>query len=560
MMRLRKSRALAAAAVSAGALVSAAIAQVAIPESVETAPLARDAFSTGTLDSAEGALSPELWAGADPQTLEYLLTKLPSRPSAPSLGIAMRRTLLSPGNAPQGAAPSLGGKKLLALARAGFVEEARTVASLSSIGRADAWTGQAHAVADLLSGDIAAACRRNANLSEGRDELFWVKLRVFCYAEAGERDAADLTLNVLREQGALSETEMDFLTAAATGAAPKAPPPAKTALEYAIAKKMNLPLAPGLIAEADGGVLVSIARDTTLEAATRISAAERAAAMGVFSTADLVGVFQSVDFETAELGDAAGAAATRASDPVTDALLYQSVKAMTAPEFIRDKAKRIALALSLGDSFYRAYALSVLYAEEIETLEGVIVAPEEAGYFAMAEMAVGDSVGAGQWLSAMVGANASVSALPEALGMKFIDQVNLLALLDQQTAASIARAGGVSILGESASVAPPMRNHGDPSILAEIIEAAFDAAVEDKPGQASLAALAASNTSHGGEIETVIVGQSLRVAGLGDLARRYQFEKAWSATFGDEEPVAEGAPDAEDDGGLKPRLKPHGSQ
>lgn len=552
-----------------GVAISAALAAAAQvvppPEPVETQQLARDAFATGTLVPANGALPSNLWNGSDAQTLEFLLTKLPARPAAPSLGEAMKRTLLSPGNAPQGAGPSLGGKKLLALARAGFINEARTVSSLSSAPRGDPWTGQAEAVADLLAGDIAAACRRNAGLSNGRDELFWVRLRVLCYAEADERDAADLTLGILRDRGALSDADSVFLTTAATGATPKTPPAAENALHYAIARKFDLPLAPGLLEAADGGVLVSIARDSTLDPATRIDAAERAVAMGVLEPAVLAGILESVEFEVAEIGNAAEMARARPGNPLTDAALYQSALAMSAPEFLRDKAQRIALALSVADSFHRAYALSLLYTDEIASLEGALLSPDEAASFALARMAVGDSVGAGQWLAAMLGPNTSVTALPEDQALAFIDRVNLLAVLDPQTAAQIARAGDVSLLGAESRFAPPPGAHQDPEVRAHILEAAFDAALEGKTGQAGLAALAASaGAAPGGETETVVISQSLRAAGLTELRRRYEFERAWASKYhADDEASSaevENGEERDDEGGLTPRLKPRGGR
>jgi len=555
-----------------GAVITAALAQVALPETVETAPLATDAFSTGTLDRVGGALPATLWRSSDPQKLDFLLGKAPSRPAAPSLGEAMKRTLLSPGAGPDGAPPSLGGKKLLALARAGFIDEARTVASISSAARDDAWTGQAAAVIDLLTNDAAAACRRSAGLSSGRDEIFWVKLRVFCYARSGERDAADLTLKILRERGAVSTIDDQYLSATAAGIAPKTLLPIETALQYAIGKSFGAPIGPSSLANADGGVLVAAARDETLATATRIAAAEQAVAMGVMDASVLAGIIRSASFEVAEIGNAPAIAHGRASDPLMDALLFQSVQEMTAPEFIRDKAQRIALSLGLADSFHRAYALSILYTDEIASLEGVILSPEEAAKFAMARMAVGDSVGASQWLSAMIGANESVAALPEPQAMAFIERVNLLAVLDPQSAARIARGAGVSLLSEEPSYVPAAKGHTDAATMARILEAAFDAVGDGKAGQAGLAALAASNGSvAGGEIEAVIVNQMLGAAGLGALRRRHDFEHAWSAMFtppavGVLSPASESnsAPglqqSVDEEGGITPRLKPQSGQ
>ncbi len=553
------------------ASASAASAQIALPDAVETAPLSTDAFSTGTLDRAEGALPTTLWDGSDAQTLEFLLLNMPARPSAPSLGEVMKRTLLSPGSAPAEASSSLGGKKLLALARAGFVDDARTVASLSTAGRSDPWVGQAHAVGDLLDGNIAGACQRNASLNTGRDNPFWVKLRILCYAQAGERDAADLTLGVLRDQNGLSAADEAFLTAAVTGVAPKTPPAAETALQYAIARKLDFPVMPGLLGQADGGVLMAIAKDDVQDIATRVEAAQRAVAMGVMNSAMLAGLLDRVEFDVAEIAAARETAAEKAGDPLTDALLYQSVRAMNAPEFLRDKAQRVALALSLADSFHRAYALSLLYADDIAALEGAIMSPDEAAAFSLARMAIGDSVGAGQWLAAMIGQNAGVGALPEAQALAFIERVNLLAVLDPQTAIQIAGAADVAILDSAQFRSSAALAHSDPDLTAQILDAAFDAAVDGKTGQAGLVALAASTgTEAGGDVESVVISQSLRIAGMGELQRRYVFERAWASTFtGASEPEEAAAAPVEEaaaetaepeERGFTPRLKPRGTQ
>lgn len=533
-----------------------ALAQLSVPEAVETTELARDAFSSGTLSVAEGALPPSLWQGATPQTLEFLLENLPARPAAPSLGEAMRRTLLSSGSAPDGAGPSLGGKKLLALSRAGFAEDAATIASLSSAGRGDPWTGRAHAVSDLLNGDYQSACVKGQRLTSGRGDPFWVKLRVFCFAQAGERDAADLSLTALRDQYGLDPDEDIFLTAIATGATPKSPPAARSPLEYAIARSMELPLSPGLLAKADGGVLVALANDDGADPATRVAAAQRAVAMGVMSPARFAALVAGLEFDVAEVAGASDAAVNRPADPLTDAILYQSVMQMSAPEFLRDKAKRIALALSLADSFHRTYALSILYADEIANLEGVILSADETAQFALARMVAGDAVGAGTWLMAMLGPNDSVTALPEAEGLKFIELVNLMALLDSQSAAQVARAADVSLLGAADQNLIHAEGPSDPVIAAQILEAAFDAALGGKNGQAGLAALAAARAGGAnGPSEGVVIAQSLRAAGLEELERRYRFEQALAAKYRSEDGGNRDDVVAESSG-FGPRLKP----
>lgn len=556
----------------------AALAQIAPPPAVETATMPTDVFAIGALEPSEGALPATLWAKSAPQTLDYLLARAPARPASPAIGEALRRILLSPGAKPAGADASLGGRKLVALARAGYGAEARNIASLATSGRNDAFVAEAEAIASLLEGDAEDACRRSAAQGPGRDTHFWLRLRAFCYARAGEIDAFDLTLNLLRESGGASQTDETYFLALATKTPPKMALPVEDALQLATARAAGLPLAPEDLANADAGVVKAVALDANAEPALRLRASIEAVAMGAADASLTRRLFEAQRFEVAELGSAVEIAAARPGDLVADALLFQSIAEMHAPEFVRDKAARIALALGRADSFARAYALSALYAVDIEALEGVLVTPAEASAFALARMIAGDSVGAGAWLTAMIGLNDSVSALPEDLGAQFIDRVGQLALLDPQTAAMVARRGGVSLLTDEPAFGARYPRYDDPSTTARILEAAFDAVADGKAGQAGLAALAASagGSTEGGEVETVIVRQGFEVAGMPELARRQVFERAMIAAFADATPppLTPGAPSASDapaagapasataptpagaSGGLTPRIKP----
>jgi hypothetical protein len=559
----------AAAQPSGGAVTPAA--GIPPPTPVEETALARDAFSTGVLVKGDGALDPGLWKRADPVRVGWLLDASPARLATPSLGEALRRTLLSPGDAPQGASPSLGGRKLLALARAGFGDEARTIASLSNAPRNDPWVGQALATADLLDGLPNEACRRNQALASGRDAVFWVKLRVLCYAIAGQSDAADLSLTLLREQGFLSDVDEAFLAALASGAPLKAPQPPQNALHLAAARQLGMPLSAALLVTADGGVLKAISRDPSIGSSTRVDAAMRAAAMGVISPSALRALFESFDIAESELARAEELARSAPDDPMTDVLVYQAIRTLAAPEFLRDKASRIAAALARADSFPRAYAASLLYAEEITAMEGALLQPNEAGRFALARMAQGDGDGAARWLFSMAGSG-SAASLAEDDALDMIDLTNLLAILDPISAKAVAEAAKITLDGRSGRVAGEMGRAEDQDAIARIVESAFDAAVDEAPGQAALAAIAASAVLNPADpLGRVVVSQSLRAAGLNELRRRMDFEAAWRARFAATapraappappgpavvapQPVSAPAPPA--DRGPVPRLKP----
>src|SRR5690606_22611510 len=84
-------RALSAAAALGLMSGAGARAQVAPPTPVEEAARARDAFATGTLTRATGALEGDLWRGADARRLRSLIAAAPARPSGPAMGEVLRR-------------------------------------------------------------------------------------------------------------------------------------------------------------------------------------------------------------------------------------------------------------------------------------------------------------------------------------------------------------------------------------------------------------------------------------------------------------------------------------
>lgn len=497
------------------------------PRPVEQTALARDAFSTGLLAPDDGALSGELWRGANAQTLAYLLELAPARPASASLGEALRRVLLSSGEGPADPSGRLGGRKLLALVRAGFVDEARAVASLSNAPRNDPAVGQALALSDLLDGRLDEACRRNAALTSGRDAPFWVKLRVLCYAANGERDAADLTFGLLREQGALDDVDESLLTAVVTGAQLKTPAAPVNAFHLAAIRALKLPLAAPLLDQAEGAVLATIAKDGSYDAPTRVGAVQRAAAMGVAPAAAIIALYDSLPADIADIARAGELAASRRNDPMTDILIYKLIRQMSAPEFLRDKAGRIADAVRAADSFARLRAAALVYDGDIVGLEGALLPPGELSAFALARLALGDGAGAGRWLGAMI-STGGVGALGEGDAAAFIDLLGYLQLLDPALADAIGDRAGVTV--EDPFERAPGKVATSAPALPAVLEAAFDAALNGARGQAGLAALAASSVADEmDELSRVLIGQSLRVAGLDDLRARMTLEAALKA-------------------------------
>lgn len=518
---------------------SAAYGQAAPLAPIEQVALSRDAFSTGLLDRDAGALGSDLWRGADAQSLFLLLRMAPARPSSPAVGALMRRVLLSSGDGPQGATAALGGAKLKALARAGFIDEARQVESLAAGANTDPASLEAMAIADILSGDTTAGCGRARRVTAGLDNDFWIRLRVVCYAASNELDAAELALGILRENGRLGEIDDALLSPLASGVKLKAPVAPVDAVHFAALKAMGVPVGGGFPKGADGGVVKAVAKDESVDWPTRLAAAREAVALGIMSGAELQSIY--------------GAA------PAEAVGRYREIRAMSAPELLRDRLGVVASEIAAATDFDSLFALSALYSDEIRDAEGALVPSREAQSLALARLAQGDAVGAERWLSSAAAEIAR--GVPDEQAMDFIDLVGILGELEPAGAQRVAAAANVA-------VAPPRVEPASaaaaPSVdLAPVVAAAIDAARQESTGQAALAALAASGAAANGDpIAAAVLGPALRAAGLSDIVRRRAVEAAIAAMYpGAPAPGAAIAitpatapatgPDA-----LKPRLKP----
>jgi hypothetical protein len=526
-------------------LGTAALAQTAPLAPVEQTALARDAFGTGLLDRDSGALGPGLWRGADARVVGGLLRELPARPASPSIGAAARRLLLSGGDAPQGADAALGGAKLNALVRLGFINEAREIESLSVGGKSDAGLLEAMATADLLAGDNAAACARVQRIAAPRDSAYGAKLRAFCYAVGGELDAADLAFGLLRERDRLTAADEDTLGPLVAGGKPKAGAEPVDAVHLAVFRYAGVPL--GYWPRAEAGVLTAVATDAGASLPVRFAAARRAAAMGVMSGAALKELFSSAALDVATVATGPESFRQRPDDAVALAAAYQSARSKSAPEFARDRAALVAGVLSAARDFDTLFLAAVLFADDVKSFEGMLISNPEAEALALARLAVGDIAGAENWLAA-----GAVGGAGEGRAT------------DIPALVAAAKSGAGAAKGD------PARDDGargmhEAGVLALAVDAAIEAAGERIAGQGTLAALVASQFAATGDpIAEVVVSRGLLTAGLDDLARRRTVERLLQERFARLQPPAPApasapnpAPSAK---GQTPRLKPAPSQ
>ncbi|WP_293903776.1 hypothetical protein [Phenylobacterium sp.] len=204
-----------------------------------TALAAPDAFSASGRDTG---LPAELWRGTPIELARTVLPVLAARPLSPAAAALARRVLATgaPGPEGSGADPALVGMRANALIALGDLTAAGAI--LERQAGLDRAPELARPVAEraLLSGDNAKACATAEDLSVGRAEVYWLRLRAFCEAEAGKKDQAQLTLDLAQGQ-ARDPIYGRLMAAKLTGAAPGAAS-LRNGLDYALSNSLGLDL------------------------------------------------------------------------------------------------------------------------------------------------------------------------------------------------------------------------------------------------------------------------------------------------------------------------------
>jgi hypothetical protein len=93
-------------------------------------------------------------------------------------------------------------KRYEALARMGLADEIVSMVSGSGEAKRDPGIVLYATQADLARGRLNDACRRAGGINADAPPPFVLRLRALCVAAAGEKDAADLALEVARAAGA----------------------------------------------------------------------------------------------------------------------------------------------------------------------------------------------------------------------------------------------------------------------------------------------------------------------------------------------------------------------
>jgi hypothetical protein len=255
---------------------------------------APDPSNVGLIDPARGGLPFDMWRGTRLATVQALLPKLPVAAPSPAMQELTRRLLLSSAAPPAGTGgPSLLGLRVERLAAGGRIGDASELLKAAGTRLEDATLVMARIDAALLGNDTDAACAAAKDEIGKRPAQPVAKVVAFCQAAAGEKTAAALGGDLLREQGQKDEayfTLLDQLTGARKVnklASLKQASPLHLAMLRAA--KQNIP--DDAAREALPAVLRAIAASPNATAELRLDAAERAEAAGALSTEELARIF-----------------------------------------------------------------------------------------------------------------------------------------------------------------------------------------------------------------------------------------------------------------------------
>lgn len=225
------------------ALLSAVLTLVAAPAIAQvqvTQLAAPDAFS---VPGRETGLPQDLWRGTPIETARAVLPMLAAKPISPAAGALARRVLATGAPGPDGASDDeiVPGARASALIALGDVAAATRILERAPGLDRNAELSRAGAETALLAGDTPRACQLANGLSTGRGEAYWLRLRAFCQAEAGQGAQAQLTFELAQSQA--RDAVYGRLMAAKLSGTPAGAASARNGLDLALSRSLGLDLA-----------------------------------------------------------------------------------------------------------------------------------------------------------------------------------------------------------------------------------------------------------------------------------------------------------------------------
>jgi len=286
------------------------------PGASPTAPLAPgvvvnqlgsvDGPVVGLLDDSNGGLGSQMWSGAVRSDLENELSRIPIVTTDPVVRDLARRLLLTRADAPVGTShKALVTIRLQKLLDGGLVNEAGALAAEAAVPN-DPEFARVQAEA-LLYASRAEVCSDMTNARLSSSELFWLELRAFCFARAGDAPAADLTRSIIEAEGT---NDGGFATLIDDVEQGRAQSPGQfahpSAVDIYMLQKLGLPVTTGIAAQLGTAANLIALRDPRNAPIERLSAAEHIVRTGAPEGVDLVAIADAQAFSSEQKEDALG--------------------------------------------------------------------------------------------------------------------------------------------------------------------------------------------------------------------------------------------------------------
>lgn len=297
-----------------------------------------DASAAGLIGAGDGGFGPDMWRGTTRADVDRYLAAMPVATHSPLVNDLSRRLLLTSATPPEGQASgtSLLAARLERLIASGHADLASELGRSANADRSPP-VSIARARAALALGEDKDACGELAGIPAGNDpahdeaDAFATRLSAFCQISSGNKAAANLTLDLAREEGLNDPLFFSLAAQATDGLKLKAAEPKSLGILdvrfYRLAKR-ELPKNAGGIAVP--AVVKTLSEDEMLPPATRIEAGERAAMLGLIKPEDLAALYRLPEFEPDDL-DNAKVGNFPAPAALRRAVLYQAIEAEVLP-------------------------------------------------------------------------------------------------------------------------------------------------------------------------------------------------------------------------------------
>jgi hypothetical protein len=354
-----------------------------------------DESAGGSLDPSNGGLDANMWAGSPHDDIEKLLARAPLASADTAVRALARKVVLTKADNPGGKVTKpLIAIRLEKLRDAGFVDDTASLA-LSTPAKNDAALARAEAEAILIAGKATEACggATEARLTEG--DIFWLELRAYCAAAAGDTATAELTRSVIDAQGRTDPAYTILVDDALNGGKKPPGPIAKpNAMHVFLLRRAGQPIPADLAKHFAPGVSVLSLRDPHNPPDARMAAAERVVKLGAATHAELKAVADAQAIPADRIAKAA-TEAPKLSFLAGQALLRRAAQLEARPPA---KAALVHQALLMGEKAELFEVAASLQADIAATIDPKSVPQDQAPLIGWSLMLAGKSQAAARWL------------------------------------------------------------------------------------------------------------------------------------------------------------------